>query len=180
MGLSIASHSIPQQQVRDLQWTGGDHLLFSWCSCFPLSNADCFSAWLEFILPNDFRLWGSHETVCSNNLRNVTCQCFVSIALRIFKITKSKDFDRSLTNLPRTGEQLPGDSGGKFPSNICRKQLELMDKKTWIAWLIQLKFCTEAKQTLLSKTSKQLFVSGPDSWCKYLANTFIHKKHGIT
>ena len=57
-------------------------------------------------------------------------QCFVSIALRIFKITKSKDFDRSLTNLPRTGEQLPGDSGGKFPSNICRKQLELMDKKT--------------------------------------------------
>ena len=41
-----------------LQWTGGDHLLYSWCSSFfftlSLSDADCFSTWLEFILPDDF------------------------------------------------------------------------------------------------------------------------------
>ena len=35
-----------------------DHLLFSWCSSFFFtlspSHADCFSTWLEFILPDDF------------------------------------------------------------------------------------------------------------------------------
>ena len=72
------------------------------------------------------------------------------------------NFDRSLTNLQRTGQRFRG----TFFCQIFVKIVELMDKKHEILHRGQ-------TYPALQKTSKQRFCQWPIPWCKYL---FIHKK----
>ena len=90
------------------------------------------------------------------------CTIDLSIALTNFQITKSKT--RSLINFVKalqiywsveTAQRFRG--GGDL-----RQKCGTYGRKTWMAWLIKLKFCTHAKQILLfEKNKSKFFVSGP-------------------
>ena len=55
-----------------------------------------------------------------------------------------------------TVEKLTKDSGKIFLLNICQKW-GTYGRKTWRGWLLKLKFCTEANQTLLLKRLQNNF-----------------------
>ena len=90
------------------------------------------------------------------------CTIDLSITLTNFQITKSKT--RSLINFVKalqiywsveTAQRFRG--GGNL-----RQKCGTYGRKTWMAWLIKLKFCTDAKQILLfEKNKSKFFVSGP-------------------
>ena len=66
------------------------------------------------------------------------------------------NFDRNHPKLYGTGEKLPKYSGKIFPS-IVYKKCGTYHQKKWSTWMIKLKFCTEANQTLLFKRLQNNF-----------------------
>ena len=86
----------------------------------------------------------------------------LSIALRISKITKRKRarFCSILIETIRSClgqvKNCPNIQGKIFLSNIYQK-CGTYRRKTWRAWLLTLKFCTEANQTLLFKRLQNNF-----------------------
>ena len=66
------------------------------------------------------------------------------------------NFNRNHLKLFGTVEKLTKDSGKIFLLNICQKW-GTYGRKTWRGWLLKLKFCTEANQTLLLKRLQNNF-----------------------